>query len=225
MNQYWSNQPLNPYFSKSITRDGMRLMADSRGNAVPAVTTIQETMRSRQQQAALTTWRHRVGDFAANRAIQIGKQGHLHLKRYWYDPTISCPPLIQDHWKQLLTQIPYISNIRLVEGNLFHFYEGYGGRVDLVANFYDIPCAIEFKFCDRIKPIYEDISLQLAAYVGALNRQYGKPYQVEIKNAVIIMVSSDEVDVTWFNTQEINKYWQQWQHKVNQFWQQQQQAA
>jgi genome maintenance exonuclease 1 len=79
---------------------------------------------------------------------------------------------------------------------------------------------IEFKSADRIKRLYDE-PLQLAAYCGALNRQYGVKYGVHLNHALLIVTTPDDVSLTWFDPNEVMDYWQKWQQRVAQFWVQQ----
>ncbi|NEQ41754.1 MAG: hypothetical protein F6K40_38455 [Okeania sp. SIO3I5] len=54
--------------------------------------------------------------------------------------------------------------------------------MDCVASFDNTPCVIEFKSANRIKPLADE-PLQLGAYCGATNRQYG----LRLKNALLIV--------------------------------------
>ncbi|OZH54499.1 hypothetical protein AFK68_10515 [Hydrocoleum sp. CS-953] len=53
-------------------------------------------------------------------------------------------PTIETYWDKILPFLENIHEIKLVEGHIVHYYEGYSGRVDFVASFYNIPCVIEF---------------------------------------------------------------------------------
>ncbi|MEB3280033.1 MAG: hypothetical protein VKK42_14055 [Lyngbya sp.] len=75
----------------------------------------------------------------------------------------------------------------------------------------------EFKFSDRIR-IYDEQKLQLAAYAAGLNRHYFRPYNVQINRGILITITPNEVDITFIDSPEMNKYWTQWQKQVNQFW-------
>jgi len=74
--------------------------------------------------------------------------------------------------------------------------------------------AIEFKFSDRIKPIYPQQKMQLAAYTAALNRQYG----TQFKQGLIVVATPDTVDVNLIDSSELNQSWRQWQSLVARFW-------
>ncbi|MGA9377385.1 MAG: hypothetical protein WBV73_01170 [Phormidium sp.] len=215
--KYWSAHPLPRKSAKAVRKDGIGHLADDFGNSLPSVTTIIDITRSPAEKARLATWRINKGS-EATEILQIGRMGHRHIERYFLDEKTPCPELIKFHWQSLLPELEKLNNIRLVEGNLFHFYKGYAGRVDCVGSFDYLPCAIEFKFSDRIKPIYEETKLQIAGYIGALNRQYGEPYQVRINHALIILATPEGADVTLMEPKEVNEYWEKWQEKVAAFW-------
>lgn len=218
----WSTNPLPRYNAKSIRKNRIGYVVDDFGNSLPGVTSILEFTRTPAEKARLSNWRRR-NSYEANQVIslatRIGRMGHKQIESYFLGKEIPCPELIQPHWQNLLPILEEIHELRLVEGNLFHFYEGYAGRVDCVARVYDLPqCTIEFKFSDRIKPIYDETKLQLAAYIGGLNRQYGKPYDVSINHALVILATPDGVDITLLEPKEVNEYWDKWRERVSQFW-------
>ena len=169
------------------------------------------------EKAQLAKWRQKVGNFEANRITQTSRQRgiliHQQIKNYFLDEPIICPEFLKPYWHNLLPILENIHNIRLIEANLFHYYLGYAGRVDCVANYCNIPCVIEFKTAERIKPLYDE-PLQLAAYCGAVNRQYG----LRINNALVIVTTPDEAIVHWLQPKEVMEKWHQWEKKANTFW-------
>lgn len=225
MNKFWANEPLPPFLAKSVRKNGMGYLADERDNCQPSITKILNNTKSAAEKARLKNWRLTVGDREANQiistSIQCGKIGHRLIESFFNGEPITCPKFIEDRWQKLLPFLQQIHSIRLLEGHVFHHYEGYAGRVDCVARFGDLPeCVIDFKFSDRPKPIYEDKILPLAAYIGALNRQYGPPYKVRIKQALLIVATPEGVDATLFDANQVKEYWQKWQQRVAQFWEQ-----
>ena len=205
------------YYGKLARENGIGYLEDSRGIRLPSVTSILKATKPPAEKAQLTKWRQKVGNFEANRITQESKQRgiliHQQVKNYFLDEPIICPEFIKPYWHNLLPILENVHNIRLIEANLFHYYLGYSGRVDCVANYCNIPCVIEFKTAERIKPLYDE-PLQLAAYCGAVNRQYG----LRINNALVIVTTPDEAIVHWLDPQEVMKKWHQWQKKANTFW-------
>ncbi|MDJ1169213.1 exonuclease [Roseofilum sp. BLCC_M154] len=221
--ELWSDAPLPAYTAQSQCENGISYMIDRYGNRLPSYTSIVRATQSAADKARLFQWRRRVGQAEASRICATSRQrgilGHRQLMHYWHGETTVCPSLITEHWHHLSPYLEQIQHVRLVEGNLFHFYEGYAGRVDCVASWDSIPCVIDFKFCDRLKPIYNDQCLQLAAYCGAVNRQYGLKHKLKINHALLVRSTPDEVDITLFEPQEMLQFWHQWQARVAQFWQ------
>lgn len=223
MNKFWAQNPLPPFPAKSVRKNGKIYLADDRDNCQPSITKILNRTKPPAEKARLNNWRQKVGETEANRIIstslQRGKIGHSFIESFFKGQSQTCPKIIEPHWKNLLPFIQQINSIRLLEGNVFHHYEGYAGRVDCVGCFNDLPeCVIDFKFSDRPKPIYEDQILPLAAYIGALNRQYGHPYKVKIKEALLIVATPEGVDATLFDANQVKEYWRKWQQRVAQFW-------
>jgi mitochondrial genome maintenance exonuclease 1 len=205
------------YHSKPSWENGIGYLVDNRGVRLPGVTSILQATKSPLQKAQLTRWREKVGSVEANRIIQASKKRgtmiHELVSKHFLGQAYSCPDLIRPYWDNLLAILDNIDNIRLVEGNLFHYYLGYAGRVDCVANYLGIPCVIEFKSAERLKPLYDE-PLQLAAYCGAVNRQYG----LRLKNALVIVTTPDEASVTWYEPQQVTSNWHLWKQKVSDFW-------
>lgn len=210
-------QPLRHYYAKPAWQNGTGYLVDSRGVRLPGITTILEATKSREEKAQLARWRQRVGKFEANRICRTSRDRgnliHKLIKSYFLSESLPCPDSIKPYWDSLLPVVQNVHDVRLIEGYLFHYYEGYAGRVDCVASYHGIPCVIEFKSADRIKRLYDE-PLQLAAYCGALNRQYG----LRLNNTLLIVTTPSEASVTWFEPSEVMEYWQKWQSRVASFW-------
>ncbi len=226
--QLQKDKALLPYHAKPIWENDIGYLVDSRGIRLPGITSILKATKSSQEKAQLSNWRQRVGESEANRISRTSRDRgtllHQLTKSYFLDESFTCPDSIKPYWDNLLPILQDIHDVRLIEGYLFHYYEGYAGRVDCVASYHGIPCVIEFKLADRIKRLYDE-PLQLAAYCGALNRQYGVKYGVSLNHALLIVTTPDEVSLTWFDPDEVMDYWHQWQQRVAQFWEQQKALA
>lgn len=219
---FWSNQPLHRHDAKSMRENGISYLVDCRGNRLPSFTSIIEATKTAEEKAKkkakLANWRCDVGSTEATRisctAKQRGKIGHRHLEKYFNGEKVLCPELIKPHWEHLMPVLEDIHDIKLVESYVFHYYEGFAGRLDCVASYRGTPCIIEFKFPDRFKPIYEETPLQLSAYCGAVNRQYG----LRIQHTLVIQATPNQAVVRLFAPDEVIKYWGRWQQRVAQFW-------
>ena len=215
--QFSKTKLLPHYHGKPSWENGIGYLVDNRGIRLPGVTSILQVTKSPLQKAQLTRWREKVGTVEANRIILVSKKRgtiiHELVSKHLLGQPYSCPDLVRPYWDNLLPILDNIDNIRLIEGNLFHYYLGYAGRVDCVANYLGIPCVIEFKSAERLKPLYDE-PLQSTAYCGAVNRQYG----LRLKNALVIVTTPDEASVTWFEPQQVTSNWHLWKQKVTDFW-------
>ena len=219
-NKFWSNNPLPPYIGKPCTKNGLGGMQDCRGNFLPSFTTIRDKMRSPAEKARLASWRKNKGS-QANLACQIGRLGHRQIENYFKNGDKSCPVILQRHWEKALPILNKIHNIRLLESPIFHYYEGYAGRVDCVGKFDNLPYEMVFEFKFSALPrIYDEQKLQIAAYIGGLNRHYRYPHNVQIHHGMLITITPNEVDMTFLDSSEVDQYWENWKQEVSQFWSQ-----
>lgn len=229
-NQFWSENPLPSYLGKPSGRNGMKGIEDQRGNFQPGVTPIIDQTRSPAEKAIFRNWQKKQTSESReviNLACQIGKRGHKQIEYYLNSDPTPCPVILKRHWEHLEPILNKIHSIRSLESYAFHHYEGYAGRVDGVGRLYDLPeSVIEFKFSNSVQPtVYPEQKLQVAAYIGALNRQYGQPYGVNINHGIIITATPYEVDITLIEAQEVMEYWEKWKLRVGQFWSQYQNIA
>jgi genome maintenance exonuclease 1 len=177
-------------------------------------------MRSPAEKARLASWRKNKGS-QANLACQIGRLGHRQIENYFNNGDKSCPVILQRHWEQALPVLNKIHNIRLLESPIFHYYQGYAGRVDCVGKFDNLPYEMVFEFKFSALPrIYDEQKLQIAAYIGGLNRHYRYPHNVQIHHGMLITITPNEVDLTFLDSPEVDQYWEKWKQEVSHFWSQ-----
>lgn len=213
------------YSAQSKRLQGRSYFVDSQGQALPSVSTILNATKSQEDREALQRWRQRVGATEARRiAGQASRRGtltHKQLRHYLLGEMPSCPEAAQPYWESLLPVLEKVKAVRLVEGPVFHYDLGYGGRVDCVASYEGVPCVLDWKTSDRPKQTIDrlyDNPLQLAAYCGAVNHLYSD-YDIHLKEAAIVVaVPEQEAEVFYFDTATLRHYWQQWQLRVAQFY-------
>lgn len=225
---FWSDKPLPRYYGKPFREKGIGYLCDIRHNRLPSVTSIIEATKLPQEKARFARWRKSKGTEASQiitTACQRGKLIHRQIESYLRDENFVCPYSIRDYWEPLKPVLDRLHDVRLLEGYAFHYYEGYAGRVDAVAKFHNIPCVVEFQSTSSIKPVDTNKVLQLAAHCGALNRQYGKKYGVEINHALLIVATPGETVVTLFEPNEVMEYWNKWLQCVARFWNQKREPA
>ncbi|MGD1714226.1 hypothetical protein [Dapis sp. BLCC M172] len=111
------------------------------------------------------------------------------------------PPTIETYWDKILPFLENIHEIKLVEGHIFHYYEGYSGRVDFVASFYNIPCVIEFIV------VFMFFRVQRFGLKGRrliLSRREGRSNAShEVKTAINLLIKSNLLLTNRYNWQLI----------------------
>jgi hypothetical protein len=211
-----------------VRQGGQQYYVDQQGFRLPSVSTILNATRSREQREALAQWRQRVGSEAATRisstASRRGTGTHKQVERYLQGETIVCPEHVRPYWESLKSVLQSITDVRLVEGTVFHYELGYAGKVDCVASYEDVPCLCEWKTADRPKQTLDhlyDYPLQLVAYWGAVNQFY-QDYEMNLQHGLLAIAIPDmPAEVFWFDQEAIAHYWQQWEDRVKIFWRRQ----
>jgi hypothetical protein len=217
-------QLLPSYSAKSIREQGQSYFLTG-GKQLPSVTTILNATKPQAAREALRQWRNRVGAAQAKQIAGIasrrGSLTHQYLKRYLLGETESCPELIKPYWESLEPVLEQIDAVRLVEGFVFDEELGYGGKVDCIASYKQVPCVLDWKTADKPRGSIErlqDGPLQLAAYCGAINACYAQQ-EIELHHAALITaIAGQPAEVFWFEPEAMLSYEQQWQARVAQFY-------
>lgn len=221
-------EPLPVYHTKSVQQNGRQYYVDDRGQRLPSVSTILNATRPLEQRQALARWRERVGTEEATRisstASRRGTGTHKQVERYLQGEAIVCPENVRPYWESLKPVLHAVTDVRLIEGAVFHHELGYAGKVDCVASYDGVPCLCEWKTADRPKQSLDrlnDYPLQVAAYWGAVNQFY-QDYAVNLDYALLaIAIPEMPAEVFWLDRAAIDEYWQQWQERVAIFWRRQ----
>lgn len=173
------------------TTEGPREYSTPAG-CFPSVTTVLDGTRD---QRGLQEWREAIG---ATRADQIRDTARargtaLHQAIETFTETGTPPAfsfLLTPYWKSVSPFLSSMERALLIEASVWH-PEGFAGSIDWLGYFKDSgpqPELADWKTADKpLKPIkiYE-YSLQLAAYVAALNHVY-KPQNLNITRARLVV--------------------------------------
>lgn len=217
---------LLPIPTARFSRSGGRsFYLDTQGQKLPSVTTILNATKPAAARQALARWKQRVGQDTAKHisstASRRGTLTHKQLKAYLLGQPSPCPDSILPYWRSLESVLPHLSDVRLVEGTVFHYDLCYAGKVDCVASYYGTPCVLDWKTSDRPKESVQrlyDNPLQLAAYCGAINHTYAEQ-GVRLTTAMIVVAVPDQdAEIFFFDTEDLKAYWQQWQNRVREFY-------
>ncbi|MBD1881613.1 PD-(D/E)XK nuclease family protein [Coleofasciculus sp. FACHB-T130] len=212
--------------AKTLRESGKQYYVDAKGDRFPSVSTILNATKPQEDREALFNWRNRVGAEEANRisgaASRRGTSTHKHIQRYLLGENVACPDAAKPYWDSIEPVLQDIHEVRLVEGSVFHYDLSYAGRVDCVASYKGIPCVCDWKTADKPKGSVErlrDSPLQLAAYMGAVNKFY-QEYGIHLRHALLVVaVPEMPAEVFWFEPDNMMIYWQQWERRVGEFWQ------
>lgn len=204
---------------------GRSYYLDTQGHRLPSVTTILNATKPPAARQALARWKQRVGkDTAQQISTQSSRRGtltHKQLKDYLLGQASDCPEAILPYWQSLETVLPHLSNVRLVEGTVFHYDLCYAGKIDCIASYHGEPCLIDWKTSDRPKESIQrlyDNPLQLAAYCGAINHTY-TDHDIHLTKAMIVVALPDEAaEIFWFDTDDLRDYWHHWQDRLREFY-------
>ena len=203
---------------------GRSYYLDGEGQRLPSVTTILNSTRPLEARQALNRWKQRVGMQAAKQisstASRRGTLTHKQLKEYLLGQATPCPDSVLPYWRSLDKVLSNLSDVRLVEGTVFHYDLCYAGKVDCVASYHGVPCVVDWKTSDRPKESIQrlyDNPLQLAAYFGAINHTYAD-HDIRLTAAMIVVaIPNEDAEIFWFDTDDLKLYWQQWQHRLREF--------
>ena len=189
----------------------------------PSVTTVLDGTRD---QRGLQEWREAVGTARADqiRDIACARGTGLHRAIETFTESGSHPPfsfLVTPYWKSVA---PYLTNFEqtlLSEASVWH-PEGFAGSIDWLGYFKDSgpqPELADWKSADKpLKPIklYE-YSLQLAAYVAALNHVY-KPQRLHIQRArLVVAFPCKPAHVEIFNEDALHQLFQHFRARLQRF--------
>ena len=204
---------------------GRNYYLDDQGQRLPSVTSILNATKPMVARQALARWKQRVGVNTAKQisstASRRGTLTHKQLKDYLLGCPTPCPESVLPYWRSLESMLPYLSDVRLVEGTVFHYDLCYAGKVDCVASYHGVPCVLDWKTSDRPKESIQrlyDNPIQLAAYCGAINHTYAD-CGIRLTSAMIVVAIPDEdAEIFWFDASELKQYWKQWQDRLREFY-------
>ncbi len=159
----------------------------------PSVTSV---LSGTQDRSGLDQWRDSVGTKRADEILHVacarGTGLHNAIESYL---TTGNPPayntLVTPYWKSVAPFLQKVERTLLLEAPVWH-PEGYAGSIDWLGYFYDTtgsqPELADWKSADRLPKATKvyTYSLQLAAYVAALNHVY-KPQGLHITRARLVV--------------------------------------
>jgi hypothetical protein len=189
----------------------------------PSVTSILDGTRDKR---GLDDWRESIGakraDQIRNTACARGTALHTAIENFTEHgepPAFSF--LVTPYWKSVAPFLQQLETTLLAEARVWH-PEGYAGSIDWLGYFSDStaqPELADWKTAERpIKPIklYE-YSLQLSAYVAALNHVY-KPQGLHITRArLVVAMPCRPAQVEIFDEDALKQLFQHFRARIQRF--------
>lgn len=196
---------------------------DTPAGRFPSVTSVLDGTRDK---SGLETWRESVGEQRANDILKIACARGTGLHKAIEDYTEHGKPpafnfFITPYWNSVAPYLSAIETTLLKEAPVWH-PEGYAGSIDWLGYFKDStnqPELADWKSCDKPPnptKIY-NYSLQLAAYVAALNHVY-KPQGLHIQRARLVFAMPNRpCQVEVFDADALSQLFQHFRARLQRF--------
>lgn len=202
---------------------------------LPSVTKIIKETEPKHQTVVLQKWKDRktkeLGGEEQFRQYQqaiLDKGSNLHgciEMKLQGETDITVHPKSQGHWESMQHVLGHVHDVKVMEQQCVHPEMFYKGKFDCIANYKDTLCLIEWKTSSTLKPLLSntyDNPLQVAAYIGAVNRG-NLIKQLEIpkitSGALVIAYESGEpATIHLMNRKLCEKYWNQWLNRLFLYW-------
>jgi len=206
-----------------------------KSSLLPSVTRILQATMSEESRAVLARWEARMtrelGEegFKQHKKDNFARGHRLHRVVEEFLETGSVPemdevedPVSKLHLLSFSGVREHLAQPLALESAVEHQLLGYSGIVDCVARYKDQLVLIDWKTAEKEKNRVEDLHdnpLQLAAYLGAINRD---PRYSELGNltsaAVCVVYNSGLPAVTHvFNSEQMSAYWDKWLERLEQY--------
>ncbi|XP_053393925.1 mitochondrial genome maintenance exonuclease 1-like [Mercenaria mercenaria] len=129
------------------------------------------------------------------------------------------------HWESVQTALGDVQKVKSLEYDCVHPEMFYRGKFDCIAEFRDTLCLIEWKTSSSHKPLLSatyDNPLQVAAYIGAVNRS-GILKQLDIPDltngALVFAYPTGEPATVHMMSQKVcERYWRKWLDRLYIYW-------
>lgn len=197
----------------------------NKGKIYPSVTTVLRKTQNPGQQYGLRKWIQKVGEEEAEKikiaAAHRGTLTHAHAEKYLVEGIDEgCHEDALPYWKSIKCFANQIEEVRMMEASVFHHGLRYAGTVDLLAVHKGSLTLVDWKTSDKPKKYVSalyDYPLQLAAYIGAINKQH-EEHGILVKRATLVVgIPNMEAEVFEFDADAILKYWKEWIVRLHNF--------
>jgi len=215
--------------------DEIYKLAHIRDPAVPSVSRILSATMSEESKAALARWEKEkiallgLAGFKKLKADTFARGHTLHSMLETYMETKQLPKakeladkVSKRHLVSISQTVKQFDKPLLLESAVIHPELNYCGIVDCVAVVGDTLALVDWKTSENVKnnaaALYDN-PLQVAAYIGALNRDPRYSHLGNINNGVVVVVynSGYPAMVHMFDQEQMEMYWEQWCTRLQMF--------
>ncbi|KAH3859238.1 hypothetical protein DPMN_101954 [Dreissena polymorpha] len=202
---------------------------------LPSVSTIITATQSKKQQEVLKNWQlEKTKELGGDAQFQEFKKGMLNTGESLHKciemrlkgveditPSENC----EGHWQSVQHMLGDIKDVKMLETDCVHQEIFYKGKFDCIAKLGNTMCLIEWKTSSKPKPLLSstyDNPLQVAAYIGAVNRSsLLKQHDLtEVTHGALVIAypSGEPATVHVMSQRIVEKYWSQWTQRVYMYW-------
>lgn len=124
------------------------------------------------------------------------------------------------YWQSISHVLQDIKNVVAIESSVVHPLLGYGGTVDLIAEYKGALRVIDWKTSAKHKTNLKDCfsyPQQVVAYAGAVNFDNNYPFQVCDGLIVIAYENGDPADVHHLSREMCEAFWLEWLMRLEQY--------
>ena len=210
-------------------------IAHESNRSLPSVTRILSATMSEESKAVLARWeKEKIGllgeeGFRQYKAEMFTRGKYLHTMLETFLETRTLPEVtdIEDevskrHRVSISQMIENVGTPLAIESSVCHTDLGYSGIVDCVAIINNTLTLIDWKTSEKVKnnvrALYDN-PLQLAAYIGAVNRdeRYSSLGNIT-SGAVVVVYNSGYPAMTYtFSEEQLGHYWKLWCRRLHQY--------
>ncbi|KAL3873321.1 hypothetical protein ACJMK2_036453 [Sinanodonta woodiana] len=200
---------------------------------LPAVNLILNKTQSLENAVALERWKKKMIQEIGEERFQKYQQDtlikgintHDCIRNRLLGQNIDLMPENEGHWKSVQHVLADIGQVVDQEQEVIHHELFYKGKFDCIAAYRDTLCVIEWKTSSKKRPLLSntyDNPIQLAAYLGAINRSHflSRKGIDKLSNAMVVVVypGGEPASVHLMNSATCQHYWERWLERLKKYW-------
>ena len=229
------NEKRQIFSPSNISLPEIYKIAHTRDRAVPSVSRVLSATMSERSKAALAKWEKEkkavlgLAGFKQLKADTFARGHTLHSMLETFMETRKLPKasavpdsVSKRHLVSISQTVKQFHQPLLLESAIHHPELNYSGIVDCVAVVGDTVVLVDWKTSENVKnnaAALFDNPLQVAAYMGALNRDERYSNLGNINSGVVVVVynSGFPAMVHMFNQEQMEKYWDKWCERLEMY--------